>query len=370
MKQLGWLCLLLVLASLACNLASTTEPENTAVPLRQNTSATQAVVVVTATAASTQTTEIVSGGSSNNTSHTTTNTTSGGLTTQATTVVDCYLETDWIQYWVAAGDTLNKIAERTQSTVAELTQANCLDNPNNLSIGQLLFLPRPPISTPTPRPNIIPTPSPGGEQTGFVSFSNPLYIAARGVSLMPEVETTLTYAAVPSDADFVEFFLRKTDGSVTTIGADYDIAGVAMATWLVPSGLAGAEVYAVAYADQGRLLQTSLTQAVFTNHTRNGYVDVNPYEDYTQGTYTIREGQNVTFVWKQAPTTGQTSFMIIGFEGERSNMANVANTAAGAVLEWSFPPNIYPYLLIYAISQRPDGSYALSEGYLSLEIVE
>ncbi len=348
--------LVLILSSLACNLASSTKSENTAIPLNQTIS-TQTPIVVTATSA------MATATSQNNT-------VVNNVSTKVPTAgVNCYLKTDWFQYWVAAGDTLNKLAQRTKSTVAELTQANCLDDPNNLSIGQLLFLPRAPISTATPVQNTIPTPSPGGEQTGYVYFSNPLDIASRGVSLMPEDDIVLNYTTIPAEASYVEFNLRSTSGSVSSLGIDYDLSGGAMVTWTVPYGLAGDVVYATSYNNSGQVVRVSLTQAVYSNHTRNGYLAVDPYEKYEQGTYTLKANQTVTITWKQAPTTGRTSFIGIGFEGEKNNIGSADNTESGASFNWTVPGNIYPYALIYAISQRPDGTYAISQGYLSIEIV-
>lgn len=51
MLRIAFISLMLILSSLACNLASSTEPENTAIPLNQNIS-TQTPIVVTATATS------------------------------------------------------------------------------------------------------------------------------------------------------------------------------------------------------------------------------------------------------------------------------------------------------------------------------
>jgi len=64
------------------------------------------------------------------------------------TLTACAPRTDWQTYTVARNDNLTAIAQRFNTTVAELTQANCLANPNRLTRGQILYVP--PQLTPTP----------------------------------------------------------------------------------------------------------------------------------------------------------------------------------------------------------------------------
>ncbi len=64
------------------------------------------------------------------------------------TLTACAPRTDWQEYVVARNDNLTGIASRFNTTVAELTQANCLANPNRLVRGQTLYVP--PQLTPTP----------------------------------------------------------------------------------------------------------------------------------------------------------------------------------------------------------------------------
>ena len=47
-----------------------------------------------------------------------------------------------IIYIVKEGDTLWKIAKRYKTTMEDIISVNNLENPNNLSIGQKLFIPR------------------------------------------------------------------------------------------------------------------------------------------------------------------------------------------------------------------------------------
>ena len=61
----------------------------------------------------------------------------------------CAVRSDWPIYTVARGDTLYRIAQMTGSTVAELAEANCLEDPDRINAGQWLRVPSVPA---TPQP--------------------------------------------------------------------------------------------------------------------------------------------------------------------------------------------------------------------------
>jgi LysM repeat protein len=54
----------------------------------------------------------------------------------------CTLKNEWPVYTVMAGDTLAAIARRTDSSTAELVEANCLTDPNLLRVGQTVYVPQ------------------------------------------------------------------------------------------------------------------------------------------------------------------------------------------------------------------------------------
>lgn len=66
---------------------------------------------------------------------------------QPPTRVGCTVRADWPVYVVASGDTLGSIARRVNSTVGELSTANCLANANAIFTGQSLRVPRTPVTT-------------------------------------------------------------------------------------------------------------------------------------------------------------------------------------------------------------------------------
>ncbi|MFP4323252.1 MAG: LysM peptidoglycan-binding domain-containing protein [Anaerolineales bacterium] len=74
-----------------------------------------------------------------------------------TAVPPCTPRTDWPGvYTVQAGDTLFSIAQATNTTVNQLAQGNCINNPNDIVVGQTLRLPQaiaPPVGNGNPPPN-------------------------------------------------------------------------------------------------------------------------------------------------------------------------------------------------------------------------
>lgn len=54
----------------------------------------------------------------------------------------CAIPVNWVTYTVQSGDTLFSIAQRSNSTVDALVNANCLESANILNVGQNLYLPQ------------------------------------------------------------------------------------------------------------------------------------------------------------------------------------------------------------------------------------
>lgn len=61
----------------------------------------------------------------------------------------CALPSGWVRYAVQYGDSVSSIASRTGTTTDLLVSANCLATPDVIEIGQVLFVPRPPVYVPT-----------------------------------------------------------------------------------------------------------------------------------------------------------------------------------------------------------------------------
>lgn len=78
----------------------------------------------------------------------------------------CQVREDWSRYIVPRGDTVGRIAQRTGSTVSEIAEASCLQNPNLIEVGQELRVPPDPNFTPRvavtlPRANDVVNPGQG-----------------------------------------------------------------------------------------------------------------------------------------------------------------------------------------------------------------
>jgi LysM repeat protein len=58
---------------------------------------------------------------------------------------NCQLPQGWTSYTVQSGNTLFAIALATNSTVAELRDANCIENIDNITTGDVIFVPRAPL---------------------------------------------------------------------------------------------------------------------------------------------------------------------------------------------------------------------------------
>jgi LysM repeat protein len=51
-------------------------------------------------------------------------------------------------YTVEPGDSMGLLAEQTSSTIQELVAGNCLNNADQIFVGQVLYLPRQPVISP------------------------------------------------------------------------------------------------------------------------------------------------------------------------------------------------------------------------------
>ena len=74
-----------------------------------------------------------------------------------TVAIVCLVRADWTDvYVIARGDTLFRIAQRYELSVVELQSGNCLEDPDRITVGETLRVPR--IATPTPAASVTPSP--------------------------------------------------------------------------------------------------------------------------------------------------------------------------------------------------------------------
>jgi len=92
----------------------------------------------------------------------------------------CVPRADWVYtYRVQAGDTLFSIAQRFNLTLTQLQTANCIPNPNIITVGQILRVPFPPPPTVPPptatrTPGIGPTLQPTSTTIPFFPTDTPV----------------------------------------------------------------------------------------------------------------------------------------------------------------------------------------------------
>jgi LysM repeat protein len=172
----------------------------------------------------------------------------------APTPVGCVLRTEWPTYTVVRGDTLGQIARRGNTTVAILTQANCLPNANTIFVGQKLYVP---TLIPTPVP---PTTTPN--EVGMVDIL-PFVQGPSGIAELDRGATvTFIWNEVPTDAASVQFVLLDTvSGGSQVLATDSLPADGASATWVVPDQLNGS-IAAYAYRADQSLYRSSFARPV------------------------------------------------------------------------------------------------------------
>jgi LysM repeat protein len=54
----------------------------------------------------------------------------------------------WVVYTVEPGDSLGLLAEQTGTGMSDIIAGNCLDNPDQIEVGQVLYLPTTPVVAP------------------------------------------------------------------------------------------------------------------------------------------------------------------------------------------------------------------------------
>jgi LysM repeat protein len=152
-------------------------------------------------------------------------------------------------YTVVRGDTLGTIAQRSGTTVAVLTQANCLANPNTISVGQRIRVPRA-IIPPTPQGNI-------GNDGTIVEITPILSGGAGTWELQADSPVTVRWVRFPRDTARIHFLLNPTGTNIIqVIGVDDNAFDGAQIQWWVPANL-DAFVYAMSFRADGTWLSFS-----------------------------------------------------------------------------------------------------------------
>lgn len=133
-----------------------------------------------------------------------------------------------VEYIVQIGDTLGSIAERFEVSVADIIYVNQLENPDVLSVGQILYIPIgglviptetsiPPtvVASPTVRPSTTPTPGPSPTASPTLSGDEPqVYIdSVLGVGDLNTERVILRRSGL-GELSLASWQLRDGDGNV------------------------------------------------------------------------------------------------------------------------------------------------------------
>ncbi len=182
----------------------------------------------------------IAGGTSGNTAGGTTGTsgTTAGSTTGNTTNGTCTAPTGWVAYVVQVGDTLSVLATETNATLADLAAANCLVNPDQINVGQTIYLPQDPAAAPastgvtsgsTGNAANMPT---IGTLTITPSTADP---ATPGAFLVAAGATVTLRVDGVRNANQIIFFATQPNGTPAQIGVSQNPANTAELVWKIPA---------------------------------------------------------------------------------------------------------------------------------------
>lgn len=346
MSRLMLVLSLLALAVLACNFSAGPDGdanESTPVPTRQTGSVPTATPFATLTPTAQPTS------------------TPAPTATTGVVATPCTTRTDWPLYTVVAGDTLAKIARRVGTTTAALSDANCLDNPDLLEVGQALHVPQLP-----PPPTITPVPT-----AARASFRYPprpdhyFLVADTAVITSPAVRLT----AGVDNAQVVQFFARKNgSGASMYLGEDRYLAD-------------GANIY-YTFSEAGRYELYAVTQSGVQSDSflltydpdyeeppprLDSFPLVDPYLAH-EGHYTLEGGSTVNLTWPGVPQQAvKIEFVLTPTGTGTGDAAEVIATDNapfdGVAATWDVPERIWAHL--QAIAYLPDGS-KVSSGIINV----
>jgi LysM repeat protein len=141
----------------------------------------------------------------------------------ATLSPDCQPIEEWsARYTIVSGDRLSIIADRYGLTVQELAQANCIPNPDRISVGQVLRVPEGMVTVAPPSPIPLTTP----DADGFTTYTNrELGISLRYPPGWNRVEPGAYINLVSPDGSSVFEILVEEGGTTPQAQADACRAG-------------------------------------------------------------------------------------------------------------------------------------------------
>ena len=289
------------------------------------------------------------------------------------------IRTDLPIYTIVAGDTLSNIARRTNSTVAELAQINCLPDASQISVGQQLRVPQAPssnstgnpvvVTNPTPIPNgvLIVDTKPSGDNAIDVSpyLSNKIENDLGHYTVRANTMLTLTWTTMPTDLNLIQVDFFYVDDHYTVhhvpIGLDTNLADGASIQWLVPEGVQG-RIYAGARipGQQHEAVQSTdiIIQALPERIGPRGAVSIDP--NIQAGTpadwsgYVVEPNSTVTIVWSGIDPTeyaqvGRLEFTYYPDSGGIQILGKDNDKNDGMLLTWTVPAEVSGRIQVGAV---------------------
>ena len=341
MHSRAWLVLLsLSLAAVACNLGA---PDPTPRPITVP-SATQTVIAMIVTS------------------------TPQPSATAAPTDTDvpvpvCTPRTTWIAYRVQPGDSLSILASRTGTTTAALVSANCLANANQISVGQLLYLPRIP-DTPVPTVTRLPVVS----MADYIGIPMSQGQSVTERTVQPNTQVLLTVEV--KNAVNVSFYAIEAGHGTTHLGTSANPTSMAQLVWLVPNspGLV-LFLHAEAKGTDGVTSASTLPVKVTVAGTAPaeplvGKMTVSPSEGPSEIDRTVKANMQVTLVVDGVSNAQKVSFYMQADNGVVTLLGISNSPTTNAQLLWQTPNQAGQNVKVFAVAQGANGTTAQTQSVL------
>lgn len=279
------------------------------------------------------------------------------------TVNNCTPYNHWPAITVEAGDTLGDIATRTNSTIEQLTQANCLADPSLIYVGQTLYVPvLPATQTPAATATLQVTADPRAPV-----FTQPLTVNqhwvrndGKPVTYYASVRVTVD---VVNNASHVNFYVNDPGGgSAVFIGQDADPWDGAWVDYTF-TGPGEFTFQARAVNEHMEIPSNAFTVVYDPNYTPPGEVqfnrlEINPRVSFADGWYHLTPGTTVTITWPHAPVGAERVEFRVAPTGTGTGpgqlIAQDLTPIDGSAVTWIVPGAITAH--IEAIAYMPDNS--------------
>lgn len=257
----------------------------------------------------------------------------------------CYARTDLYAYIVQPGDTLNKIAARTGSTVAQIAAWSCVANPDRIEVGQVLYVARAPIPV-TSAPYYI----------GQVAVS-PVLRTQNGM-LIVRTGSTVQLSWNPGTGSSVRFLGSLSSGAVPAVlGTDSYIGDGGQLNILVNPGFMY-RLSAEALDGSGRVVARTAYNTVVVGEDGAvqppifvGQVGVSPILRNEGGLVVLEQNRDVVLSWSPgvgsqirfyyAPTGTGMVPTLIGTD---------TNASDGGQITWRVPPSFIGHLMAESVN--------------------